>query len=309
MAKNNNNMKKYFFLFLVLLIKSNVLACDICGCGAGSYYIGLMPQFHKNFVGVRYRYSIFESHLGRSSQSSVFATQEIFRTTEIWGRFYPHRKVQILAFLPYQFNTQLEKGIAKNLQGIGDAMVIANYNIFNTLYDTTVFKHSLWLGSGIKLATGKYRYNESSSQQVANPNFQLGTGSYDFLLTANYTIRYRKLGINADISYKVNTQNSQNYQFGNRLSANLQLFYIRNIGNIGFMPNTGVYLENSATDKRNNYYVENTGGNLLAATMGIDIFFKNLSAGLNYQIPTIQNLADGQIKAQNRAFIHLTFLF
>ncbi|SFE58756.1 hypothetical protein [Thermoflexibacter ruber] len=302
-------MKKYFVLFLVLLIKSNVLACDICGCGAGSYYIGLMPQFHKNFIGVRYRYSVFDSHLGRSSQNSVFATQEVFRTTEFWARFYPHQKVQILAFLPYQFNTQLEKGISKNLQGIGDGMMIANYNVFNTLYDTTIFKHSFWLGGGIKFATGKYQYDVSNHQQVANPNFQLGTGSYDFLLTANYTIRYRKFGINADVSYKINTQNSQYYRFGNRLSANLQLFYIRNIGNVGLMPNAGFYFESSASDTRNKYYVENTGGNLIATAAGVDIFFKSISAGLNYQIPTIQNLADGQIKAQNRTFIHLTLLF
>ncbi|GAB4188897.1 MAG: hypothetical protein OHK0057_07070 [Thermoflexibacter sp.] len=268
-----------------------------------------MPQFHKNFVGVRYRYAVFDSHLGRSSQSSVFATQEIFRTTELWARFYPHQKVQILAFLPYQFNTQLEKGVSKNLQGMGDAMMIANYNIFNTLYDTTIFKHSLWLGSGVKLATGKYKYNETDNLQVANPNFQLGTGSYDFLLTANYTIRHRKFGINADVSYKINTQNSQYYRFGNRLSANFQVFYIHNIGNVGFMPNAGFYFENSATDTRNKYYVENTGGNMIATAAGVDIFFKNISAGLNYQIPTIQNLADGQIKAQNRAFIHLTLLF
>jgi len=308
-AKDDNNMKKYFLFFLIIFAQMDAFACDVCGCGAGSYYIGLMPQFHKNFVGMRYRYSVFDSHLGRSSQSNVFATQEIFRTTEIWSRFYPHQKVQILAFLPYHSNTQIESRVAKNLQGIGDVMTIANYNVFNTLYDTTVFKHSLWLGGGVKLATGKYKYNQADNRQVANPSFQLGTGSNDFLLTANYLIRYRKFGVNADISYKINTQNSQNYRFGNRLSSNLQAFYIRQIGSFGIMPSGGFYFEKSATDVKNNYLVENTGGSLLAASLGIDLFFKKLSCGFNFQSPISQNLADGQINASNRFLANFTFSF
>lgn len=302
-------MRKYITLFLIFLIKLDLFACDICGCGAGSYYIGLMPQFHKNFVGLRYRYSVFDSHLGRSSQGSVFATQEIFRTTEIWGRFYPHQKVQILAFLPYQFNSQVENGTTKNLQGIGDAVVIANYQIFSTLYDTTVFKHSLWLGGGVKLATGKYQYNEVDNQQVANPNFQLGTGSNDFLLTANYMMRYRKFGFNADISYKINTKNNQSYLFGNRLSWSLQAFCIRRLGSLGFMPSAGFYFENSSTDLKKGYLIENTGGSLLATSLGLNVLFKDFSLGINYQNPLIQNLADGQIKAKGRLLLQLTFSF
>lgn len=301
-------MKKYLVLFLIVFTKIDVTACDICGCGSGSYYFGLMPQFHKNFVGMRYRYSAFDSHLGLG-YGGLFATQEVFRTTEIWGRFYPHRKVQMLAFLPYQFNSQKEKGGTKNLNGLGDAVITANYNVFNTLYDTTVFKHSFWIGGGMKLATGKHEYDESNMAQVANPNFQLGTGSNDFMLTANYTLRYRKFGVNTDLTYKINTQNAENYRFGNRLSGNLQGFYVKRIGSVGFMPNAGLYFENSATDLKNNYLVENTGGNLLAATLGMEVFFKSISMGINFQQPIAQNLANGQIKSQNRVLLHLTFLF
>jgi hypothetical protein len=122
-------------------------------------------------------------------------------------------------------------------------------------------------------------------------------------------IRYRKFGVNADISYKINTQNSQNYRFGNRLSGNLQAFYIRRLGSFGFMPSGGFYFEKSATDLKNNYLVENTGGGLLATSLGMDMFFKRISVGTNYQIPIAQDLADGQIKAHNRFLVHFTFLF
>ncbi len=75
------------------------------------------------------------------------------------------------------------------------------------------------------------------------------------------------------------------------------------------MPNVGFYFEKSATDLKNNYLVENTGGGLIAVTLGLDVFFKNISLGFNYQNPLAQNLADGQIKAQNRTLLHLTYLF
>ncbi|WP_338811796.1 hypothetical protein V9L05_10350 [Bernardetia sp. Wsw4-3y2] len=296
--------------FLFLSIPSK--ACDLCGCGAGSYYLGVMPQFQKNFVGLRYRSASFDSHLGgNSNYSSLFETQERFYTAEIWARFYPHPKLQILAFLPYQWNFQDENKITKSISGMADASVLAQYEIWNTTNDTISqkFEHSFFVGGGVKLPTGKSDYSEEDVLQVANANFQLGTGSTDFLLTSQYTIRYKKAGLTADISYKINTENSEDYRFGNRVSSNATLFYVKQIGKFGFMPTLGTYYEHSQQDIREDKTVFDTGGNLFNAVVGTQIYTGRFMLGINYHTPLKQNLANNQIKSNDRLMIQTAFLF
>jgi hypothetical protein len=303
-----------FFAFatLFLFISLPSKACDLCGCGAGGYYLGVMPQFQKNFVGVRYRNASFDSHLGgNGNYSSLFETQERFYTAEVWARFYPHPKLQLLAFLPYQWNFQDENNQTKSLSGMADASIIAQYEVWNTTTDTISqkFEHSFFVGTGVKLPTGKSDFNDEDALQVANANFQLGTGSTDFLLTSQYTIRYKKAGFTADISYKINTENNQNYRFGNRVSTNATLFYVKQIGKFGFMPTVGAYYENSQKDKRENKTIFDTGGNLFNAVFGTQIYTGRFMFGINYHTPLKQNLANNQINSKDRLMIQTAFLF
>ncbi|MDP1051393.1 hypothetical protein, partial [Klebsiella quasipneumoniae] len=78
--------------------------------------------------------------------------------------------------------------------------------------------------------TGRFKYDLNSSEEVANPNFQLGTGSTDFLLNAIYTVRYNQWGLNTDLTYKINTKNSNQYQYGNKLTTALTAFYTKDVG-------------------------------------------------------------------------------
>ncbi len=301
-------MKKYILVWLFLILQPAVLpACDICGCGAGNYYFGIMPQFHKNFVGFRYRYSSFQSHVG---MASMFATREQFQTTELWGRYYLHPKVQLLAFMPYSFNTQTDTQATRHLQGLNDAVINANYSLFKTKEDTIIhtWKHNLLVGGGIKLPTGKYNYEPTDATQVANPNFQLGTGSIDFLLNLTYTIRYKRLGISTDLSYKMNTKNNKSYLFGNRLTSNIALFYVQKVKKLGVMPYMGIYTEYSGQDARAGKVLTDTGGHWIAQTTGLELYYQRFSIGANYQIPLNQRLAKGHIIAQNRGVLHLSFM-
>ncbi len=305
-------MKKLILLLILFTNISLSEACDICGCGVGGYYLGIMPQFHSNFIGLRYRAFSFDSHLGHSHEG-LFSSKEYFQSTELWARYYPTQRLQILAFVPYHFNRQETDNKNLYISGLGDISILTSYQLIAPKADTVkrLFRHNLWVGTGIKTNTGRYNYNENDATQVANPNFQLGTGSWDLLLNMTYTLRYKKIGLNIDANYKINTANEHKYRFGNRVSGTLAGFFVQRITRkFAVMPNVGIYAESSAVDHRNKFEVEHTGGSLMALSVGIETYFLGkYSLGLNFQSPITQNLADKQIKANNRALVHLTWMF
>lgn len=94
---------KLKFFFICLIVSSlSTSACDLCGCANGSSFVGLLPRSGSQFVGMRYRLRSFDSHLN----SQMLKTKEEYNTLEVWGRFYPIKKLQVLAFLPYNDNQQ-----------------------------------------------------------------------------------------------------------------------------------------------------------------------------------------------------------
>jgi hypothetical protein len=126
-------MKKLLIIALVLTSFTRSRACDVCGCANSGSYFGLMPQSHKSMLGLRYSNLNFETHPG----SGYFRTNEQFRITELYGRFYPAKRVQVMAFLPYRVDQQLlVDGSTKKQQGWGDATVLVNYNVLNTFMDS-----------------------------------------------------------------------------------------------------------------------------------------------------------------------------
>ncbi|MCY7351019.1 MAG: hypothetical protein LH606_10160 [Cytophagaceae bacterium] len=177
-------MKKLLLFFALSPLSS--LACDICGCGAGSSFLGIMPQTGRSFLGLRYRVKSYDSHLN----SQRLQTREVYQSAELWARWYPARRWQILAFLPVNANRQETTDGTHTRKGLGDAILMAHYNLVNTALDTVARKvdHNLLIGGGVKLPTGQFRY-EADGSEVANPNFQLGTGSTDALFNIIYTLR------------------------------------------------------------------------------------------------------------------------
>jgi hypothetical protein len=302
-------MKKIFILSTTIFFVTASFACPFCGCGVGNFYLGLLPNFKNHFVGVRYQYMQYHTQL--KDDISQFSTDD-YRTVELWSGWSFGNKLQLLAFVPYHFNTQnTDDGIIKQ-NGLGDITLLTNYKLFQTTKINTTKKSSvsqeLWIGAGLKLPTGKYHIDLTDPEaSLGDVNAQMGTGSVDFLMNASYNIRINKFGVNTSVNYKINTTNNDHYSFGNRFTANSFGYYNISLHNISIAPNAGVLYEHADINHLNDAKVEQTGGYVTLAVTGIEVNYKKISVGTNVQLPFAQNFASGQTEAKLRGMVHVTF--
>ncbi|SFH45414.1 transporter [Pedobacter insulae] len=304
---------KIKILLILTCISLGAKACDICGCGVGSYYIGILPAYNKRFLGVRYQYKTLQTHLGPLGQVTPITANETYQSAEIWGGWNIGNKFRILAFLPYNFNRRESQAEIGSKNGLGDIALMGYYNLFNKAgtVGNKLLVQSLWLGAGVKAPTGKYEPAERLAIQESPNNFQLGTASTDFSFNAAYDIRYNDLGLNANANYKVNTENEYQYRYGNKLTANTLLYYKFRIAQaFTIAPNAGMLYETAQQDIENNKYeIATSGGHSLSAVIGAEFAMKGLSFGANYQNVRAQNLAGNRALAGNRLLVHLSLPF
>ncbi len=307
-------MKTKLILTIALIgLTIGVKACDICGCGVGSYYIGILPEYNKRFIGLRYQHKTLQTHLGPRGERTPITADETYQSTEIWGGWNIGKKFRILAFVPYNFNRRESQSEIGNKNGLGDIALMGYYNILNatSTLGNKLLVQSLWIGAGVKLPTGKYEASERLVIQESPNNFQLGTASTDFSFNAAYDIRYNDLGLNANVNYKVNTENTFDYRYGNKITTNALLYYKFRIAHVFTVaPNAGVLYESAQKDvESNKYEVSTSGGYSLSAVFGAEFAMEGFSFGANYQNVRAQNLAGGRAYAGNRLMIHLSLPF
>lgn len=295
-------MKKLLILIAIAsTIGTTAFACEICGCAMTGNYNGIYPQFSNNIVGLRYGYSQFthpytdENYNGTSRVKS-----DAFQTAEVWGRFYPSDRVQILAFVPYKIHERVETDRTTTIQGIGDITAMANFTVINTGDSSDVKLKQTWLlGGGLTLPTGKYQQRDENGTFLP-AQFQIGTGAYSFRAMTNYTIRYEALGLNANVEYITRTENERSYQFGDSYSFAASAFYWIKFKDISIIPNIGIGYENYAPDYELDEEKESTGGTLNTLSAGVDLNVKRLFVRVFMQSPFNQDLPPAQPTSGNR---------
>lgn len=312
-------MKKLFVVAILSMAVSDSNACNICGCGGGNLYMGLFPSFKSKFLGMRWNYSeYYTSLLNNPSQFS----HNYYNSFEIWSGFNIGKRWQVLAFLPYYYNVQMDDDKGRvSKKGMGDITVLANYKLFDSKsFNSSSGKLSqqLWIGGGIKIPTGSFSVNvNDSTTTLADINAQIGTGSVDLFMNARHTIVFGNFGVNTSGNYKIGLANSQNYKFGNKFSLNSIAFYQIKNKNFSLTPNAGFTFENIESNRLNGNKIilsdglnsgsYPTGGHEFNFLAGAEFSLKQVAIGLNIQAPLSQNFAAGQTKMNVRGMVHITF--
>jgi len=304
-------MLRRFILSLICIsvLVSEGKACSICGCGGGNLYLGLLPDFKYQFFGLRFQSAQYHTQL--VSDPSQYSTND-YHSVELWGGVRLGKKFQVLAFMPYYMNKQVDDDGTSYTHGLGDITIMGQYLVFKSSKHASrnTINQQLWLGGGIKLPTGPFNANVlDSNTTVADINAQIGTGSVDFLINGMYSLNIRNFGVSVSANYKINTVNGDQYKYGNKFQSNLIAFYHFGGMQTTITPNVGLGYENVAINKLQNKSVQFTGSQVMTAIAGVEFDFGKVGVGINGQIPLAQNFAEGQTKMRYNAMMHLTYQF
>ena len=299
-----------FILPFTIFLSGNALACDVCGCAMAGNYSGIYPQFQKNIIGFRYRFQSFNHpNTDLNLNGTSLVQRDKFQTYELAGRFYLSDRIQLLAAVPYSVHMREESERTTDISGIGDMTVAANYTLINTgdsLKKT--FKHTLLVGAGVSLPTGRYQQRDATKAMLP-AQFQIGTGAYRFSLRSNYTVRYEGFGVNAEANYTFNGENERFYQFGNQYSASANAFYWFQGNGFSILPSLGISYEHYNQDYEYENVKEQTGGSLQLLNAGIDLYLDKYYVQFFMQQPLAQNLPDAQPSNQGRFSIGVSRVF
>lgn len=288
---------------VVLLLTTSTFACDICGCSGAGNTLGVLPHYQRSFIGLRTFYQHFEN-VSPLYENDNF--QDYFIQNNLWGRFAFGKRWQLIGVLPYSINHRTFNN--QTLNGIGDASILANYTIINTIDSMKTFRHHLMVGSGVKLPTGDFMAEELFQDIPAN--FRLGTGSLDVLLNMVYTVQVQGFIFSANTSYRLTTENqTRNYKFGNQFNGMAFLAYQQRMDNWAFQPYIGASFEYLEKDKHYDYEQVGTGGNATYSLVGVEAAYNQYSFGVNWQMPLSQNYADGELENRGRLMASFTYLF
>jgi hypothetical protein len=304
-------MKRIITIFcLIFLVGSTGKACDACGCKLSGLSFGIMPQYDTHFIGLRYSHARFTADIDYPYLEDEHSSDS-YQKVELIGRYNISKKIKANVVVPYMYNEMNGSQTTSRIEGLSDAMVVFYYNLFNTSDNkTSVLKQSMLVGAGVKLPTGKYQQQESG--QLLNPNFQLGSGSLDYLLSVNYTMRYKSIGMNVESSYKINSTNKYDYRFGNQFNSSGYLFYFKETKLVAILPYAGLFYEQAKRHNDGGVDRENSGGSAMFATLGAQLYKGKFTFMGQYQLPIAQNYNSEKIAtitAHERITFGLMFNF
>lgn len=283
-------------------------ACDVCGCSIGGNYFGILPQFNRHFIGLRW--TAERSYTATSPlalREGRYHSEEYFRSADLVARFYPGHRWQVLALVPYRIQEQREGERLLQVQGMGDVSLLAHYILLNTGDSLSRrWKQTLTLGGGIKLPIGRSDHTSEDGIRL-HPNLQLGSGSTDLLFAAAYTLRRNAWGWSSDLLFRWNTENSDGYHFGNRLIGSSKFFYWKSMKGYALLPNIGVFMDAGMPNRDQGKAVHQSGGTAAFYTLGLDVYAGRFSAGLTVQPPLWQTRET--VQYGTRWTVHTNFIF
>ncbi|MCB0763954.1 MAG: hypothetical protein R2815_08480 [Flavobacteriales bacterium] len=297
-------MKTILVAWTLLLMASVGHACDICGI-----YLGVQPNDRRSTVGLFWRSRIMEgttrvpmtsyllakhgSEVHPDVPSQEVPMTEIVNVAELRADLRLTDRFYLLASVPVM-NTyrSVNNYILLDAYGVGDAFAMLRYQLVNTRCDTEVppFVHRLLIGAGAKAPVG--RNDLRVDDELASPDIQLGTGSWDLLASVEYSVRHGRTGGGVSALARINGTNATGYHLGNGLSTTAEVFHRFGNDTLSFAPALGAYAEWMGLDHEHGVSDDGTGGTTIFSHAGVRVWWRRFSFSAYYQHALLNNVGD-----------------
>ncbi len=296
----------YLILLIFLFAQTSAHSCLVCGCNSNSIFQGIFPANQYPLIGFRYASQDFKSHL---LYHPSLRTAERFETVELFSLFYLKPYLQIQTQLPYQRFRQWSASEAVVSSGFGDVIIIPSLRVLDHKFALGYgsYHHQLFFGAGIKLPTGRFALSKTSSSALANPQFQMGTGSFDPIAQMVYVLKTNLLGLYAQTTYRYAGNSPDYYRFGDRFNALVSLFTMKQINRAALSFQTGFLIETMGKTSLNALEIKETGGYSRGYFFGLDAMLGRATLGFQYNWQLAQSLGGGQLRQGNRSQVFLAY--
>jgi len=297
---------RLFVVVAFLAIAAPILACDVCGCSLTPMSMGLFPFQQQSFLGLGWFHHRYRSHVD-PEQPGLLANER-FHSLEWRGRWTVTSRFQLMAQVPIAFLWREHEGVVEQYAGLSDISVSGRVRILPWRDSSRLgWQQQWWIGAGLKVPTGNFRLTDP--QEVVNPNFQLGSGSWDGLFTSSYTANNDRWGFSADLLFRYSSSNPDDYRFGHRIHANARAFALLGKGKARVLPSAGWYMEWAGQDVDRGFLITESGGQAHFAELGMQWVRGRTSLGAFFHQPLASDWAAGQVDPQWRASAQFTFFF
>jgi hypothetical protein len=288
-------MKK-FFLLLFTITGISASACDICGAGAGSYNPFLNPHLSRHYTSASFVHRCYNT-----LSDEGIASREYYNSLLLGGQFTIGNRLQLIASVPYQFNSLTNQYGKIKISGLGDISLLVNYKIFDKEQGKN--RHTVLLGAGVKLASAQY----NPEVKDGGENFQLGTGSTDYLVNGMYRFGTGNWNFNVVGTYKYNSANKNDYRYGDILTTALTIARRIAVKENSIAPYLQFTMESHMKDADKHVLQQHSGGHVCYSGGGIDLSTQRFTIGAAGQFAPTQHLAGGMITVKPSFSTHISF--
>lgn len=210
---------------------------------------------------------------------------------ELRGKYFLSRRVELNAFVPYVMNTSQISGRQLNVAGIGDVTVFAGYHLIRAI-EVAGVQSRLIVGGGLKLPTGNYRRTNAAGVRYPLLN-QVGTGTTDGFVYANYIGSFRSLGLSVNSSFRVSSENKFSNSLAPSTATFASLFYRIPLGSDWQVyPSAQFFYEKTDGEMLDGHLTGEHAMNNALLGPGLDVYYKNVSLNASVQLPVYTAATD-----------------